>query len=257
MRQRYLEQYDLAVHFAAFRRRKLALFERRFAMLPTPIPGRDRLIDIGCADGQFLEAAGRRGWTVFGVELNPPAAAAAEAGGATVFRGELESMEHLPWGTFDLVTGWDVLEHTPEPRAFMERMVRLAAPGATIAISTLNVRSAVARCFGMRWSLVIDDHFTYWSERSLKSFVEDFGVEVAEVSTAGIGRDFFLWADGLQRRLRPRRSKPDAAAGTSSGLAAERRWDSVPAVLAVEGGVNRVLRATGAGVDVHLIGTVR
>src|SRR5258705_4680976 len=35
------------------------------------------LLEVGCAQGHFLDAARRRGWEVFGVELSPIAAAAA------------------------------------------------------------------------------------------------------------------------------------------------------------------------------------
>ena len=152
--RKYVDDYDLAQHFGQLAVRKRVLYEGRLALLPAPASGRDRLCDVGCADGQFLALAATRGWRTSGIELNPPAAAAARATGAEVSIGLLEHLDDLPWGQFDLVTSWDVLEHTPEPRRFSERLVRLLAPGGTLAITTLNYDSLVRRVFGWKWSMI-------------------------------------------------------------------------------------------------------
>jgi SAM-dependent methyltransferase len=235
--RRYREEYDLDAHFAAWRERKSILYQRRLDGLPSPRPGADRICDVGCADGQFLTLARERGWHPFGVELNPPAAARSRALGIEVREGLFEEIDDLPWGAFDLVTAWDSIEHTPDPARFAERLGRLARPGGTVAITTLNIRSLAARVFRMRWSMIVEDHFTYWQGSSLRRLLADAALDVVHQHHFGLGRDFVAWLD--------RDSPPQSGNGGEGG-----RWDSRRVVLRAETLVNGLLDRTGAGVGI-------
>jgi SAM-dependent methyltransferase len=257
VRKKYVEDYDLAAHFGPLATRKRVLYERRFARLPGPRPGKDRLCDVGCGDGQFLGLARERGWDAHGIELNPPAARRAEQRGARVAVGVLEELDDLAWGTFDLVTSWDVLEHTPDPALFAERLVRLLAPGGTLVVTTLNRASLAWWWFGMRWSMVCDDHFTYWDRRSLSRLFRARGLAIDDVDVFGLGRDFLAALDRRGQRAddgagagaavaSAAASVPEASAPATGG------WDVNPLVLGVESALNRVLRLVGGGVGIGL-----
>jgi len=249
VRHKYVEEYDVAAHFASWESRKRVLYDRRLATLPQPAPGRDRLCDVGCGDGQFLQLAAARGWRVHGIELNPPAAAAAKARGAVVTVGVLEELADLPWEQYDLVTSWDVLEHTPFPKRFSEHLVRLLTPGGTLAVTTLNYDSLARRVFGLGWSMVGSDHFTYWNARSLRLLFQPLGVQLLHAASFGIGRDFVSAADRFWAR---RHSKTTRRPGTADAVAKESgRWDVNPVVLAAERGLNLLLGTTGTGVGVE------
>lgn len=248
----YTAQYDLAEHFAQHESRKRILFERHLASLPPAREGADRLCDVGCADGQFLALARERGWRPFGVELNPPAAEKARARGVEVYEGTLEGADAIPPNGFDVVTSWDVLEHTPTPREFALRLGRLLKPTGILHLSTLNVDSLAGRALRGRWSMVGTDHFTYWNRRSLARLLRDAGLGGAEISTYGLGRDFVRWADALSR-LRGRKAGPGEGAGeewgrppaTQTGSAG---WDSGRVLLAAERAINGVLARADAGI---------
>lgn len=241
VRLKYLHEYDLAEHFGAMAPRKRVLFERRLRRLPVPSPGRNRLCDVGCADGQFLELALSKGWEPFGVEMNPPAAARARAIGGTVFEGVFEEIEDLPWGTFDLVTSWDSLEHTPDPRGFAQRLVRLLAPGGVLALTTLNRRSLAWLVFRMRWSMVVEDHFTYWDRRSLSLLFGALGLGVVEREIFGLGRDFVKALDRFRR----------GSAQEETSKTCE-NWDVNPLVLRAENILNAAFRNFGGGVGIGM-----
>jgi SAM-dependent methyltransferase len=250
VRVKYVEQYDLAVHFEAFEARKRVLYERRLSRLPRPSPGENRLCDVGCADGQFLQLARLRGWDVFGVEMNPPAAARARGRGAFIFEGRLEELDALPWGTFDLVTCWDSLEHTPSPAPFVERLVRLLKEGGILALTTLNLHSLAWMVFGTRWSMVVDDHFTYWTARSLTRLLDRSGVRILDVDVFALGRDF---VSALGRGRRAAGAAP-AAADEGAGAGG---WDVNAGVLRAEAVLNRVFRLVGGGVGLGVIAQKR
>jgi SAM-dependent methyltransferase len=251
---RYLEEYDIGAHFAPLGPRKRVLFQRRLARIAQPRGDQNCLCDVGCAGGQFMTLASQLGWDCTGVELNPPAAARARSTGAKIFEGALETSEELPWGTFDLVTCWDCLEHTPEPHAFAERLVRLLKPEGTLMVSTLNLRSLAFRVFGTRWSMIQQDHFTYWGAESLTKLFASLGWLATDFSTFGLGRDFVRWLDMIQRPLSLiRRRTPQAPGPATHAFAGPRTWDVRPGVLRAEHALNRLLAATSSGVDIACV----
>ena len=67
-----------------------------------------RILDVGCAAGDFLQLAGRLGFDVQGVEMNPDTAARARAAGIPV---EVGSLEEAPFedGAFAVVHLGDVV----------------------------------------------------------------------------------------------------------------------------------------------------
>lgn len=111
-----------------------------------------RLLDVGCATGVFLDEMRRQGnWEVYGVE---PAALAAsyarEHFGLQVFQGTLLDAGY-PDDFFDVVTMWDVLEHVPNPRGYLDEIRRILKPGGWLIIKVPDPCSWEARLFGPYW----------------------------------------------------------------------------------------------------------
>ena len=244
--RRYRHDYDLAAHFGAVQERKATLIQSRLDRLPTNVGGR-RLLDVGCADGQFAAAAVARGWRPTGVELNPPAVQRARDRGVEVVAGDVQTVD-LEAATFDVVTAWDVLEHVPDPRRFVDRISRLVAPGGVVVLTTLNRRALVARAFRSRWSMIVEDHFTYWDRRSMRYAFASTGLIPAQETSFGLGRDFVAWIDWWRRR-----SQAQHATSASSAIQASRPWDTRPAVLALERKANRILDVTSLGVGIEVV----
>jgi SAM-dependent methyltransferase len=249
VRQRYLREHDLAAHFAAHEARKRALNARRLESLPDPISGQ-RLLDVGCGDGLFAAMARGRGWQAHGVELNPPAAARARDRGIAVVEGRLEHAG-LPDASFHLVTAWDVIEHVPEPPEFVTHLARVVAPGGTLVVTTLNRRALVARAFRGRWSMVADEHFTYWDIDSLRRAFARAGMRTVRATSFGLGRDFVTWIDRC-------RGRPAHLAAAGDGLIRaqppqDAGWDTRRVLLAAEAMLNRALDVTSLGVGVQLV----
>src|SRR5438045_8341463 len=71
---------------------------------------RGRLLDVGCALGDFLVEARASGWDVEGVEISSYAAQRARERGLRVSAGRLEALE-LPAASFDVITLYDAIEH--------------------------------------------------------------------------------------------------------------------------------------------------
>lgn len=124
---------------------------RQRERLERRLHGPGKLLDVGCATGQFLNHMRESGWDVVGVELNP---SAANYGRDTykldIKIGTLEK-SHFPNGTFDVVTLWDVLEHVPDPRTTLDEIARILRPGGLLVASTPNPTCIEAYLFGPHW----------------------------------------------------------------------------------------------------------
>ncbi len=243
VREKYESQFDLAEYFAPLEARKAAVYARRITWLPKPMAGRDRLCDVGCGDGQFLAVARAAGWKPCGIEMNPPAVRRARGRGFTVYAGEFEALEDVPWSTFDVVTSWESLEHTAQPTVFVERLARLLKADGQLALATLNLPSLAWYLLGTRWSMVVEDHFTYWNRRSLVSILGRQGFEIVRLENFGVGRDLVDWLPRVHRKPAP----------TGGGAAEAAPWDASPAVLRIEAALNRVFNAVGGGVGIGVV----
>ena len=93
-----------------------------------PQPG-DRLLDVGCGVGTFMMAAEAQGWRVEGIELSDSAVRASnKIHNIPVQIGDFLQIDLEP-GAFRAIVAWEVLEHLPNPRAFVAKARRLLSPG--------------------------------------------------------------------------------------------------------------------------------
>lgn len=130
-----------------------------------------RLLDVGCGPGYFLLAAQKSGWNVTGLDISAKAASfARQQFGLAVGVGELEKTE-LPEESFDAITLWDVLEHTPHPLRTLKQAHGLLKRDGILIAEVDNINNILWRirrrgfpgCAGPRY------HRYYFS---LSSFVK-------------------------------------------------------------------------------------
>jgi SAM-dependent methyltransferase len=111
---------------------------REFLLRYRPVPGQNRLLDVGCGTGEFLRQAREAGWEVLGVEIAEEAIRAARAAGLPVRGGSLPSLG-LPEASFDVVTFWDVLDVVPDPVEQAREANRLLVPGGILMLRVRNL----------------------------------------------------------------------------------------------------------------------
>ncbi len=144
-------------------------------------PVRGRLLDIGTAAGAFLAAARARGWDVDGCEPNRWLA---EWGtrhyGIPIRPGDLFAQSFTP-ASFDVVTLWDVIEHTPDPARVIGHVSELLTPGGLLVINYPDIGSWIARLLGRRWPFLSSVHLYYFTRQTIVRFLEQHGLEVLEI----------------------------------------------------------------------------
>lgn len=152
--------------------RCLKILERYWGSAP-----RGRLLDIGTAAGSFLHVAKKRDWDVHGCELN---GWLCEWGkkhyDLSIQQGEIFNLEY-PDNFFDVITLWDVLEHTPSPRRVIEKCRQLLRPGGMLVVNYPDIGSWISKAMGRRWVFLLSVHLYYFTRGSMRRLLQECGFQ--------------------------------------------------------------------------------
>lgn len=185
----------------AMRRRNIGLRRTYVARFTGAQPG--RLLDIGASTGIFLDEMRSHGWEVLGIELSEHAATYARTRfGLEVITGELSQVE-LPAARFDLVTLWDVLEHTYDPVAVLRRIHGRLDQDGLVALTIPNYESLDRRLFGRYWvGYDAPRHLHVFPKAVLETMLAEAGFRVVDNRAAFGG--YFAFVTSLRTWLRAR-----------------------------------------------------
>jgi len=151
--------------------------------------GRPRsVLDIGCGRGQNGELARAKGAHVVGVEGWAPAAAAARERLDEVIEADVESdgaSAALGSRRFDLILFGDVLEHTRDPKAVLDRFIPFLDDGGRVIVSLPNVAAWTVRLgllageFEYAQSGILDKtHLRFFTRDTATRLVQQAGLEL-------------------------------------------------------------------------------
>ena len=125
-----------------------------------------RLLDVGCGDGAFIQMAAAKGAVSEGLELNPSAVAHAQGKGLRVWaRLSNEHAQEPDFEPYDLVSAFQVLEHVDDPLAFLRSLIALVKPGGKLIIGVPNCDGWGGSTGGvLQWP---PHHLTWWGSAPL------------------------------------------------------------------------------------------
>jgi len=153
-------------------------FGKSLSLIERLRPMKGRLLDIGTGGGAFLGVAYRNGWEVAGCEPNRWLAEWGSGHyGIDIQAGTIFDMD-LPDDEFDVITLWDVLEHTPNPRNVLDECKRVLKPGGLMIINYPDIESLVARLMGRRWVFLLSVHLYYFTPDTIEKMLIEVGFKV-------------------------------------------------------------------------------
>jgi len=166
-----------------------------------------RLLEVGCARGDFLRVA-RETFDVSGVEPNPGLAEyAVEV--APIHRDVIET---LPWRDFDVIASFHVIEHVDSPKRFVAAMAERLKPGGLLVLETPDIDSLPFRVLKSRWRQFIPEHYFFFDRPSMTRLLSDCGFKVEKIVRVGKHASAAFILNRLSRYLRVLRHAEDFAA---------------------------------------------
>ena len=194
---------------------------RRFPQLQ-PQEGQPaaRVLDYGCGPGYFLAECKEAGFECAGVEFSALAASFAEKRfGLRVKTEPDRALTELPEGRFDVVTAWQVLEHTRNPQAVVSGLVRLLKPGGVFCVAVPSLACLQYRLQGANWFNIRNQtHLVFFSRKGLEQLLRSAGLVRlkrpviwggrAELGLAGRMAQYASRVLGLGSELRLYATKP-------------------------------------------------
>lgn len=100
-----------------------------------------RVLDVGCLGGQLSRLILEAGNEVWGVEINPVAAEAAQSRGIRVKVADAEQGLPFEDESFDVVHAGEVIEHLYDTKAFLAECRRVLKRGGVVIFTTPNLNS--------------------------------------------------------------------------------------------------------------------
>ncbi|MEW5894765.1 MAG: class I SAM-dependent methyltransferase [Candidatus Omnitrophota bacterium] len=144
------------------------------------IAKKGRVLDVGTAGGSFLAAARKRGWEVEGCEPNRWLCEWAKQNyGLSITPGTIFDLNQKN-ESFDVITLWDVLEHTLDPKSVLTECRRLLKPNGILVINYPDIGSWIARFMGRRWVFLLSVHLFYFTFETLQKMLRQTGFTVIQ-----------------------------------------------------------------------------
>ena len=157
----------------------------------------ETVLDLGCSEGSYALNIAKEGYNVTGVNLftnsikiaNERAVQLELADRARFIQSDI--MEFESEKKFDAVLLFEVIEHVPDPKALVEKMVSLIEPDGVCYISTPNgTADFKASMFGVDQEdaahFQFKGHVRVFTEESIRELLKDYEVLEVMIKQEGI-----------------------------------------------------------------------
>lgn len=183
-KKRVSGNYELARRYKSEYETVYAQF-LKFVLSYSGDPRGQKLLDIGCLTGDFLDLAQQAGFITYGVEYQAEAAQIANGNhGGRVYCGPIEGYSPPPSTYFDVVTASGVIEHVVAPDKMVGTAANLLKQAGLFIIQTPNTISVPARLLGKWWPAFAPvEHIYYFSARNIKILLERYGLRVLKLAS--------------------------------------------------------------------------
>ncbi|MDO8669159.1 MAG: methionine biosynthesis protein MetW [Candidatus Buchananbacteria bacterium] len=149
------------------------------------------VLDFGCGDGAVLKyLADKKGIKGIGVDVSEDILARAKKLGIETIKldiSKLDELDSLP--AVDYITGFEIIEHIPNPEEFISRIKNKA--GKALIFSVPNSGYYIHRLrflfgrFPLQWVSHPGEHLRFWTVKDIKWWIKTIGFKLDEMVVYG------------------------------------------------------------------------
>ncbi len=173
-----------------------------------------RLLEVGCAGGNWLQAADALGWECEGNDLNAEMLSQLhEKHGFPVHLGFFEDLDFPR--PFDAVVAVNVFEHLNDPESFVAKVGEVLEPGGLFCMKTPLADTWAERWEGYRWPHLAElGHLLFGSRQAIVEMFSRHDLELVQFQSAG-------FPPSPRRVIQSRRGTIDVSESSESVQTAE------------------------------------
>jgi len=152
----------------------------------------NKVLEIGCGRGGFLEKMQQKGVKGTGLELNESALESSRSKGLEVLNQTIQdhSVEHP--AQYDVVCSFQVVEHIAAIKEFMQASVNVLKPGGKLIVSVPNNDSLIIKCYPDTALNMPPHHMGLWNMNSLIKIQRCFDLQVEAIHLEPV-QPYHLW----------------------------------------------------------------
>lgn len=140
----------------------------------------NRLLDLDCNHGEFLQMAKERGWYVYGTSDTEESYNECVEKGLNMFKGSLK-LDDFEDNYFDVVCARNILEHLTEPNEEIKKIKRIIRRKGLLYATTPNFNSYLRYRLKEKYSLISYPlRLVYYSRKPFKRLFRQNGFKVLE-----------------------------------------------------------------------------
>lgn len=142
------------------------------------------VLDVGCGDGEILEAMQKKGdYDCYGVEIKEDIAKKGQDKNLKIYYGTLENCEELKENFFDLIIINHLIEHVSDPKVLLEKAYKYLKKGGWLLGETPNTNSRGKKKLKGKWSgYHVPRHIHLFSDENLALLLKKIGFSKIEIN---------------------------------------------------------------------------
>jgi 2-polyprenyl-3-methyl-5-hydroxy-6-metoxy-1,4-benzoquinol methylase len=202
----------------------------------------NKILDIGCGVGFFLNEAQKRGWEVYGTEYSETAIKRCRVNGIEMKEGELDYNQFDVELEFDVITSFEVIEHLNQPNKEVYNVHKLLRKGGLFYCTTPNFNSIMRYYLKDKYNIIdYPEHLSYYTKKTLSNLLNNNGFKTLKFLSTGISISRIIQAKDSSN------TNESLVYGKSSDEAIRKQIESKFYLQIAKKIVNNVLTITNSG----------
>lgn len=158
-----------------------------------------KLLDVGCATGDFISQARNFGYAAEGLEPSRWSSEIARKRRIKIYPETLKSLAARYPQRYDIITMWGVIEHFENPKIELSYICKLLKPDGLLVLWTGDVSSIISRLMGRKWWYWQGQHIQYFTKQSIDLLTQDAGFKKIALKSYPFAANFEQVKNSLNR----------------------------------------------------------